>query len=151
MPFGNELSFVDVEVTVENRLDEEGKAFSYLTHNLAQERLVNALGAAASAALQFALRYVQDRRVSDDRWDRSKTLSSHSPNVPRTSTRSLDGGHCARTSRRRSVDDCRRCQGQAVLHRNRRNRSARIVFRTAAMFGSVRSGWELLAFRPRPC
>lgn len=60
-----ELSFVDVKVPVENRLGEEGKAFSYLTHNLAQERLVIALGAAAaaSAALQFALRYVQDRNV----------------------------------------------------------------------------------------
>lgn len=60
-----ELSFSDVHVPVENRLGEEGMAFSYLTHNLAQERLTIALGAsaAASAALQFALRYVQERQV----------------------------------------------------------------------------------------
>jgi acyl-CoA dehydrogenase len=60
-----ELSFVDVEVPVENRLGDEGQAFSYLTHNLAQERLVIALGAAASAsaALQFALQYVKQRSV----------------------------------------------------------------------------------------
>jgi acyl-CoA dehydrogenase len=60
-----ELSFTEVKVPVEDRLGDEGKAFSYLTHNLAQERLTIALGAsaAASAALQFALRYVQERQV----------------------------------------------------------------------------------------
>ena len=60
-----ELSFTDVVVPVENRLGQEGAAFSYLTSNLAQERLTIALGAsaAATAALQFAIRYVQDRQV----------------------------------------------------------------------------------------
>ena len=60
-----ELSFVDVKVPVEDRLGEEGDGFSYLTHNLAQERLTIAFGAAAtaSAALRFAIDYVKDRKV----------------------------------------------------------------------------------------
>ena len=60
-----ELSFVDVQVPVEDRLGEEGHGFSYLTHNLAQERLTIAFGAAASAtaALRFAIDYVKDRKV----------------------------------------------------------------------------------------
>ncbi|WP_058037637.1 acyl-CoA dehydrogenase family protein [Rhodococcus sp. KB6] len=60
-----ELSFVDVKVPVEDRLGEEGDGFSYLTHNLAQERLTIAFGAAAtaSAALRFATDYVKDRKV----------------------------------------------------------------------------------------
>ncbi|MBT2263745.1 acyl-CoA dehydrogenase family protein [Rhodococcus erythropolis] len=60
-----ELSFVDVQVPVEDRLGEEGDGFSHLTHNLAQERLTIAFGAAAtaSAALRFAIDYVKDRKV----------------------------------------------------------------------------------------
>ncbi|WP_055589075.1 acyl-CoA dehydrogenase family protein [Streptacidiphilus griseoplanus] len=60
-----ELSFTDVRVPVENLLGEEGKAFSYLTHNLVQERLAIAVGgyASASAAVGFAVRYVKDRKV----------------------------------------------------------------------------------------
>lgn len=60
-----ELSFTDVKVPVADRLGEEGQAFSYLTHNLAQERLSIALGgsATARAALQHALTYVTDRHV----------------------------------------------------------------------------------------
>ncbi|MEU5979931.1 acyl-CoA dehydrogenase family protein [Streptomyces sp. NPDC047315] len=60
-----ELSFVDVEVPVANLLGQEGKGFSYLSHNLAQERLAIALGqaAAAEAALRFATAYVKDRTV----------------------------------------------------------------------------------------
>ncbi|MBZ4018976.1 acyl-CoA dehydrogenase family protein [Streptomyces purpurogeneiscleroticus] len=60
-----ELSFTDVKVPVENLLGEEGKGFSYLSHNLPQERLSIALGAAASAAaaLRFATGYVKDRTV----------------------------------------------------------------------------------------
>lgn len=60
-----ELSFVDVQVPVEDRLGEEGDGFSYLTHNLAQERLTIAFGAAATAtaALRFAIDYVKDRKV----------------------------------------------------------------------------------------
>ena len=60
-----ELSFVDVKVPVEDRLGEEGDGFSYLTHNLAQERVTIAFGAAAtaSAALRFAIDYVKDRKV----------------------------------------------------------------------------------------
>ncbi|MDJ0431419.1 acyl-CoA dehydrogenase family protein [Rhodococcus qingshengii] len=60
-----ELSFVDVKVPVEDRLGEEGDGFSYLTHNLVQERLTIAFGAAAtaSAALRFAIDYVKDRKV----------------------------------------------------------------------------------------
>ncbi|MFG2525841.1 acyl-CoA dehydrogenase family protein [Streptomyces sp. NPDC048527] len=60
-----ELSFADVEVPVENLLGEEGKAFSYLTHNLVHERLVCAVGdqARAVAAIGFAGDYVRSRDV----------------------------------------------------------------------------------------
>ncbi|OIJ68257.1 acyl-CoA dehydrogenase family protein [Streptomyces mangrovisoli] len=60
-----ELSFVDVQVPVANLLGEEGKGFSYLSHNLAQERLAIAVGGAATAAaaLRFATQYVKDRTV----------------------------------------------------------------------------------------
>ncbi|MFD1831733.1 acyl-CoA dehydrogenase family protein [Streptomyces desertarenae] len=60
-----ELSFTDVKVPVEDLLGEEGKAFSYLTHNLPQERLGIAVGAyaQAAAAVRFAQEYVRDRTV----------------------------------------------------------------------------------------
>ncbi|ANZ27737.1 acyl-CoA dehydrogenase [Rhodococcus sp. WB1] len=60
-----ELSFTDVKVPVTDRLGEEGSGFSYLTHNLAQERLTIAFGASASsaAALSHAIAYVKDRKV----------------------------------------------------------------------------------------
>ncbi|WP_405904107.1 acyl-CoA dehydrogenase family protein [Streptomyces sp. NBC_00656] len=60
-----ELSFTDVRVPAENLLGEEGEGFSYLSHNLAQERLTIAFGgtATASAALRFATQYVKDRTV----------------------------------------------------------------------------------------
>ncbi|MEV6104028.1 acyl-CoA dehydrogenase family protein [Streptomyces sp. NPDC051940] len=60
-----ELSFTDVKVPVENLLGEEGRAFSYLTHNLVVERLGIAVGACASAAgaVRFATEYVKDRTV----------------------------------------------------------------------------------------
>ncbi|CAM5406256.1 Acyl-CoA dehydrogenase OS=Streptomyces rimosus subsp. rimosus (strain ATCC / DSM 40260 / JCM 4667 / NRRL 2234) OX=1265868 GN=SRIM_014645 PE=3 SV=1 [Streptomyces rimosus subsp. rimosus] len=58
-----ELSFTDVKVTVEDRLGEEGKAFSYLGQNLPQERLGIAVSAyaQAAAAVRFATEYVQER------------------------------------------------------------------------------------------
>ncbi|MQY13863.1 Acyl-CoA dehydrogenase [Streptomyces sp. RB5] len=60
-----ELSFTDVKVPVEDLLGEEGKGFSYLTHNLPQERLGIAVGAyaQAAAAVRFATEYVKDRTV----------------------------------------------------------------------------------------
>ncbi|MEU4963905.1 acyl-CoA dehydrogenase family protein [Streptomyces smyrnaeus] len=60
-----ELSFTDVKVPVEDLLGEEGKAFSYLTHNLPQERLGIAIGAYAqsAAAVRFAQQYVKERTV----------------------------------------------------------------------------------------
>lgn len=60
-----ELSFTGVRVPVENLLGEEGEAFRYLGHNLAGERLGIALAAvaAARAALDVTLEYVQERRV----------------------------------------------------------------------------------------
>ncbi|HWI43219.1 MAG TPA: acyl-CoA dehydrogenase family protein [Nocardioides sp.] len=60
-----ELSFTDVRVPVENVLGEEGKAFGYLGHNLAQERLTIAVGSVASAraALQITLDYVKEREL----------------------------------------------------------------------------------------
>ncbi|WEV27661.1 acyl-CoA dehydrogenase family protein [Streptomyces sp. 71268] len=60
-----ELSFSDVRVPVEDRLGEEGKAFSYLGQNLPQERLGIAVGAyaQAAAAVEFAKGYVREREV----------------------------------------------------------------------------------------
>jgi acyl-CoA dehydrogenase len=60
-----ELSFTDVKVPVENLLGEEGKAFSYLSHNLAQERLSIAVScvASAQAAVRLATEYVKERTV----------------------------------------------------------------------------------------
>ncbi|MFF4651170.1 acyl-CoA dehydrogenase family protein [Streptomyces sp. NPDC001380] len=60
-----ELSFTDVRVPVENLLGEEGRAFSYLTRNLVQERLAIAVGgyASAQAAVGFAVQYVKERQV----------------------------------------------------------------------------------------
>src|SRR5215470_1584102 len=60
-----ELSFVDVKVPVADRLGEEGHGFKYLTHNLPQERLLIAMGGAATAAaaLRFTIEYVKERKV----------------------------------------------------------------------------------------
>ncbi|MEB3049208.1 acyl-CoA dehydrogenase family protein [Mycolicibacter sp. MYC123] len=60
-----ELSFADVRVPVANRLGDEGAAFGYLGHNLAQERLTVAVGSVAQArsALAAAIDYVQNRNV----------------------------------------------------------------------------------------
>ncbi|MFM8564030.1 MAG: acyl-CoA dehydrogenase family protein [Acidimicrobiia bacterium] len=60
-----ELFFTDVEVPVENRLGDEGRAFHYLTGNLAQERLSIALASLASAraCVGWTLDYVKDRRA----------------------------------------------------------------------------------------
>jgi len=60
-----ELSFADVRVPVANRLGADGEAFSYLGHNLAQERLTVAVGSVAQArsALAATIDYVQNRNV----------------------------------------------------------------------------------------
>ena len=60
-----ELHFDDVRVPVANRLGEEGQGFSYLTGNLAQERLSIAIAgvAAARSALDHTLRYVKEREA----------------------------------------------------------------------------------------
>jgi acyl-CoA dehydrogenase len=59
----SELAFEDCRVPVANRLSEEGAGFAMLMHNLAQERLVVALSAQASAEqiLTDTLSYVQER------------------------------------------------------------------------------------------
>ncbi|MFI1212967.1 acyl-CoA dehydrogenase family protein [Streptomyces sp. NPDC020802] len=60
-----ELAFDDVHVPVANRLGEEGRAFSYLGHNLSQERMTVAVGsvAQARAALDTTIAYVKERQV----------------------------------------------------------------------------------------
>jgi acyl-CoA dehydrogenase len=60
-----ELSFDDVVVPADNLLGEDGRAFEYLSHNLAQERLSIALtaAAAAQAAVQHTIAYVTQRSV----------------------------------------------------------------------------------------
>ncbi|MFM1990927.1 MAG: Acyl-CoA dehydrogenase [Pseudomonadota bacterium] len=60
-----ELFFEDVRVPASNRLGEEGKGFAYLMQELAQERFVIALGAAAKleAMLDETIRYTKERIV----------------------------------------------------------------------------------------
>ena len=60
-----ELFFTDVRVPVANLLGEEGRAFEYLTFNLAQERLsIGVTGvASARAALDWTLEYVKERNA----------------------------------------------------------------------------------------
>ncbi|PWD44740.1 acyl-CoA dehydrogenase [Gordonia paraffinivorans] len=60
-----ELSFDSVKVPVSDRLGEEGAGFTYLTHNLAQERLTIAIGASATAAaaVKHAIDYTKERDV----------------------------------------------------------------------------------------
>lgn len=60
-----ELFFDNVRVPAANLLGEEGKAFEYLTRNLAQERLTIAVAAmsAATIALNLTVDYVKQREV----------------------------------------------------------------------------------------
>jgi alkylation response protein AidB-like acyl-CoA dehydrogenase len=60
-----ELHFDDVEVPVANLLGEEGQGFTYLTANLAQERLSIALAgvAAARGAVDLTVAYVKEREA----------------------------------------------------------------------------------------
>jgi alkylation response protein AidB-like acyl-CoA dehydrogenase len=58
-----ELFFTDCRVPVANRLGDEGKGFSYLSFNLAQERLsIASQGVAcARAAMEWTVDYVKER------------------------------------------------------------------------------------------
>jgi acyl-CoA dehydrogenase len=60
-----ELHFDDARVPVANLLAEEGKAFSYLGRNLAQERLAIAVGAVAQcrSAIAMTIDYVKNRKL----------------------------------------------------------------------------------------
>ncbi|WP_067680374.1 acyl-CoA dehydrogenase family protein [Nocardia miyunensis] len=60
-----ELSFENVRVPQSNRLGEEGKAFGYLGHNLAQERITVAVGSVAQArsAIVATSEYVKERKA----------------------------------------------------------------------------------------
>ncbi|MGX9787833.1 acyl-CoA dehydrogenase family protein [Mycobacterium sp. MMS18-G62] len=60
-----ELSFQDVRVPAANQLGEEGEAFGYLGHNLAQERLTVAVGSVAQArsAIHAAIDYTKNRKA----------------------------------------------------------------------------------------
>ncbi len=59
----SELFFEDVRVPVANRLGEEGQGFRYLMQELAQERLIIALGAAATMETMLAetIAYTRER------------------------------------------------------------------------------------------
>ncbi|MFA7670349.1 MAG: acyl-CoA dehydrogenase family protein [Burkholderiaceae bacterium] len=61
----SELYFEDVRIPLGNLLGEENKGFSYLMHELAQERLVIALRAATSIEtfLQKTIDYTRDRKA----------------------------------------------------------------------------------------
>ena len=60
-----ELSFAGVLVPVANRLGDEGAAFSYLGHNLPQERMTIAVGsvAQARAAVDATVGYARERQL----------------------------------------------------------------------------------------
>ncbi len=60
-----ELSFVDVQVPVEDLLGEENQGFSYLGKNLASERwgIAHSAYAQAKAAVRFAQEYVEQRVI----------------------------------------------------------------------------------------
>ncbi|CAE6821977.1 acyl-CoA dehydrogenase family protein [Paraburkholderia domus] len=71
-----ELFFDNVRVPVSNRLGEEGKGFAYMMHDLAQERFMIAVGAAAKVErlLEHTLAYVKDRRAFGQTvWDFQNT------------------------------------------------------------------------------
>lgn len=61
----SELYFEDVRIPLDNLLGEENRGFSYLMHELAQERLVIALRSATSieAFLQKTIEYTRDRKA----------------------------------------------------------------------------------------
>ncbi|MFM0013365.1 acyl-CoA dehydrogenase family protein [Paraburkholderia sediminicola] len=61
----SELFFDNVRVPAGNRLGEENKGFSYLTHQLAWERTIIGIRAATSieALLEETIQYTRDRRV----------------------------------------------------------------------------------------
>ena len=61
----SELFFNDVEVPSENLLGDEGRAFHYLTSNLAQERLSIAVSSLASAraCVRWTTDYVKERKA----------------------------------------------------------------------------------------
>jgi acyl-CoA dehydrogenase len=60
-----ELFFADVRVPVSNLLGVEGRGFSHLMSQLAQERLVQAIRAVASAeaAIEWTIAYTRDRKM----------------------------------------------------------------------------------------
>ena len=61
----SELFFDNVRVPVANRLGEENRGFTYLTHQLAWERTIIGIRAAASveALLDETIQYTRDRKV----------------------------------------------------------------------------------------
>lgn len=63
----SELFFDEVRVPVANRLGEENQGFRYLTHQLAWERLIIAIRAAASIEALFdeTIEYTRGRKVFD--------------------------------------------------------------------------------------
>jgi acyl-CoA dehydrogenase len=63
----SELFFDEVRVPLSNRLGEEGAGFRYLMHQLAQERLIVAVRAAASmeAMLEATIAYTRQRTAFD--------------------------------------------------------------------------------------
>ncbi|WP_321916163.1 MULTISPECIES: acyl-CoA dehydrogenase family protein [unclassified Paraburkholderia] len=71
-----ELFFDNVRVPASNLLGEENKGFSYLMHDLTQERMGIALNAAAQLerALDLTLQYVKDRKAFGQTvWDFQNT------------------------------------------------------------------------------
>ena len=60
----SELFFDEVQIPAERLLGEENKGFSYLVEELAQERLIVAVRAAASSLFSSATRFSAARRVS---------------------------------------------------------------------------------------
>lgn len=71
-----EIAFDNVIVPSTNLLGEEGKGFPYIMQHFALERLVMAINAHARAeyALEYALRYMNDRKTFGKRLDQYQAL-----------------------------------------------------------------------------
>ena len=115
-----ELSFVDVRVPATNVLGEEGEAFSYLGHNLPQERLTIAVGSVAQArsAMAAAIDYTRSRKAFGTPVASVPEHQVRTRGVLDRSRRPGDAGPGAGVARRRRAQRGRCGVGEAVLHRD---------------------------------
>ena len=115
-----ELHFTDLVVADADVLGEPGRAFEYMSHNLAQERLTIAVNAVstAQAAIRLASEYAQERTVV-----RPAPVLVPEHEVRAGGVLDGDGGRAGdarsgtRGARRGRAEPGRRRAGEAVHHR----------------------------------